>query len=53
MYWKEILDIYERMGVENIIPIAHTRITLATLSFFTYNKQINIQQTRRKPATQS
>ena len=26
MYWKEILDIYERMGVENIIPIAHTRI---------------------------
>lgn len=26
MYWKEILQVYESMGVENIIPIAHTRI---------------------------
>lgn len=26
MYWKEILKVYESMGVEDIIPIAHTRI---------------------------
>lgn len=26
MYWKEILQVYEDMGVEDIIPIAHTRV---------------------------
>ena len=26
MYWKEILQAYEDMGVEDIIPIAHTRV---------------------------
>ena len=26
MYWKEILQFYEDMGVEDIIPIAHTRV---------------------------
>lgn len=26
MYWKEILKVYKSMGVESIIPIAHTRI---------------------------
>ncbi len=26
MYWKEILQFYEDMGVEDSIPIAHTRV---------------------------
>lgn len=39
MYWKEILQVYEDMGVEDIIPIAHTyHNSIHNNHLFTYKK---------------